>query len=125
MADFNYVKSQKTADKLIRKFGGAGKIIRPTVGSGPKSNPGQGAPIEIPVICVVVDYTVQERTDSRIERDSKRMLVSPLGMNGAQVTVELTDSIVGPDGNTYDIVPPLSVLNPKGIVVLWDLQVRL
>lgn len=126
MADFNYVKSQKTADKLIKKFGGnlLGKIIRPTPGTGPKSNPGKGVPVEIPVTCVVVEYTARERQDNSIQRSSKRMLVSPLGAGGTQIEVKLTDDIVAPDGSSYKIVPPMTILKPKDLVVLYDLQVQ-
>lgn len=125
MADFNYLKSQRTADKLITKFGGklGGKRVRTGKGNGPKSNPGKGVPVETPITCVVVDYTVRERQDSAIQRTSKRMLVSPLGAGGSQIDITLDDQVVGPDGTSYNIIPPLTILKPKDIVVLWDLQV--
>lgn len=123
MADFNYVKSQRTADKLIAKFGGklGGKIIRPTVGTGPKSNPGKGVPVETPCTCCVVDYTVKERQDNAIQRTSKRMLVSPLNL---PITIQASDEIQAPDGSVYKIVPPMSILKPRDVIVLYDLQVQ-
>lgn len=123
MADFNYVKSQRTADKLISKFGGklGGKIFRPTLGTGPKSNPGKGVPQMVPCTCCVVDYTTKERQESNIERTSKRMLVSPLNL---PVEIKLTDEIEAPDGSRYKIVPPMSILKPRDVIVLYDLQVQ-
>ena len=123
MADFNYVKSQRTADKLIAKFGGklGGKVIKTPKGNGPKSNPGKGAPVETPCTCVVVEYTTRERSENSIERTSKRMLVSPLNL---PVVIALEDEMVAPDGTTYKIVPPMTILKPKDIIVLYDLQVQ-
>lgn len=123
MADFNYVKSQRTADKLIAKFGGklGGKIIRTPAGTGPKSNPGKGVPVETPCTCVVVEYTTKERVDNSIQRTSKRMLVSPLNL---PITIEATDEIVAPDGSTYKIIAPMTILKPKDVIVLYDLQVQ-
>lgn len=125
MADFNYVKSQRTADKLISKFGGklTGLRVRTPAGSGPKVNPGKGVPVETAITCCVVDYTIFERADSSVQQDSKRMLVSPLGAGGAEIDIQVTDVLQAPDGTRYKVVPPLSILKPRDKVVLYDVQV--
>lgn len=121
MADFNYVKSQKTADKLITKFGGklGGMIIRPQSTSGVR--PVDLLPLEVPCTCVVVDWTERERSNSSIKAGTRRCLISPLNL---PVEIELTDVIVSPDGGRYKIVPPMNVLKPKDLIVLYDLQVE-
>jgi hypothetical protein len=123
MTEFNYIKSQATADKLIAKFGGKlkGKIIRTPVGSGPKSNPGKGAPVEYPCTCVVVNWDKGRRIDSEAERNTQRMLVSPLGLT---IELELSDKIQAPDGKVYKILPPMNVLKPQTVIVLYDLTVQ-
>ena len=123
MADFNYVKSRATADKLIAKFGGKlkGKIIRTPVGNGPKSNPGKGVPVEYPCTCVVVNWDKSKRTDSEVERNTRRMLVSALNL---PVEIELTDKMIAPDGQAYRIIAPINVLKPNDIIVMYDLSVQ-
>lgn len=121
MADFNYVKSQRTADKLISKFGGKllGKIIRPQSIGGVR--PVELPPLEVPCTCVVVDWTERERSGSSIKEGTRRCLVSPLGL---PIGLELTDRIVSPDGEVYKIVSPMNVLKPRDVIVMYDLQVE-
>ena len=121
MADFNYVKSQKTADKLIAKFGGKlrGKIIRPQSIGGVR--PVELPPLEVTCTCVVVDWTERELSNSSIKAGTRRCLVSPLNL---PIELELTDQIVSPDGGVYKIVPPMNVLKPRDLIVLYDLQVE-
>lgn len=120
MADFNYARAVRTADKLIRKFGGAGKIIRPQSSGGVRPTP--LPPLEVDCQCVVVDYTDRERAATNIKMGARRALISPRNL---PVEVALTDSIVAPDGQTYRIVPPMTILKPKDIIVLYDLQVEI
>lgn len=122
-SEFNYVKSQRTADKLISKFGGKfkGRIIRPTKGNGPPSNPGVGTPVEIICTCVAVEYTIQERTVGTIQEKAKRILVSPIGLPTG-FEFQPTDKIRTADGTVYSIVPPVSAFKPTTIVVFFDVQ---
>jgi len=122
MAEFNYLKSVNTADKLIVKFGGKllGKIIRERSSGGVRPTP--LPPQETPCSCVVIDYTDRERSNSSIKASSRRMLVSPKNL---PITIELTDKIQAPDGQVYRIVPPMNVLKPRTTIVLYDLQVEL
>lgn len=122
MADFNYVKSVNTADRLIAKFGGkvGGKIIRPQ--SVPGVRPVELDPLSYVCTCVVVDWTERERSNTSIKAGTRRCLVSPKGL---EIEIQLTDLITAPDGKTYKIVPPMNILKPRSTIVLYDLQVEL
>lgn len=121
MADFNYVKSQRTADRLISKFGGklGGKIIRPQSTGGVR--PVELDPLEYVCTCVVVDWTEREKSNTSIKAGTRRCLVSPLNL---QIELSLEDKIVAPDGKVYKIVAPMNILKPRDIIVLYDLQVE-
>ena len=121
MADFNYVKSVNTADKLIAKFGGklGGKIIRPQAIAG--TRPVELPPVEIPCTCVIVDYTDRERAGGSIKVGARRCLISPKNL---PIELTLTDRVQAPDGQVYKIVSPISVLKPRDTIVLYDLQVE-
>ncbi len=121
MADFNYLKSVNTADRLIAKFGGklGGVIYRKQFTPGVR--PVELPPQEVPCTCVVVEWTERERSNTSIKVGSRRMLVSPKNL---PIELSQTDTIRAPDGKVYKIVPPISILKPKDITVLYDLQVE-
>lgn len=122
MAEFNYAKSQQTADKLISKFGGKlkGKIIRETIMGGTQTRP-ETTPEEIPCTCVAVDYTVRERQALSVQQGAKRIMISPLGLP-IGFELKLTDVIVTRDTRRYTIVPPINELKPTNVVVFYDVQ---
>ena len=123
MADFNYVKSQNTADKLIAKFGGKlkGTVVRMQSSGGTVTRPGRAVPTEIPCTCVAVDYTVRERASGNIEAGAKRIIISPLGLPSG-FDLETTDKIRTADGVEYVIVPPVSKFKPTTLILFYDVQ---
>lgn len=123
MADFNYVKSQQTADKLIAKFGGKlkGKVRRDGTPTGTPTRPIPGAPVEIPCTLVAVDYTVRERQVLNVQEGAKRIIVSPLGLP-AGFELMITDTLVTADGEGYTIVPPIGKFKPTTLILFYDCQ---
>lgn len=123
MADFNYVKSQNTADKLIAKFGGKkkGLIIRAGTPTGTPTRPIPGVPVEIPATLVAVDYTVKERQALNVQEGAKRILVSPLGLP-AGFDLMISDILQTADGEQYTIVPPIGKFKPTTLVLFYDCQ---
>lgn len=122
MADFNYRKSQVTADKLISKFGGKmkGKILRDVVTGGTETRP-QTTPTEIPCTCVAVDYTIRERQALTVQEGAKRIMISPLGLpDGFELLI--TDVVRTADGQDYTIIAPINELKPTNITVFYDVQ---
>lgn len=122
MAEFNYAKSQKTADKLITKFGGkmAGKIIREVRTGGTDIWP-ETTSSEIPCSCVAVDYSIRERQVMNVKEGAKRIMVSCIGLpSGFQLSTG--DIIRTRDGLDFTIVPPASAFTPTNITIFYDVQ---
>lgn len=122
MADFNYKKSQQTADKLISKFGGKmkGVILRETITGGTSVRP-ETTPSEIPCTCVAVDFTIRERQALNVQEGAKRIMISPLGLPvGFELLI--TDVVRTADGQEYTIVPPINQLKPTDTTVFYDVQ---
>ena len=122
MAEFNYAKSQQTADKLIVKFGGKlkGKILRETITGGTATRP-ETTPEEIPCSCVAVDYSIRERQALNVQEGAKRIMISPIGLP-VGFELKITDVVQTRDGGKYTIVPPTSKFMPTNLVVFYDVQ---
>ena len=122
MAEFNYKKSQQTADKLITKFGGKlkGKILRNVRSGGTDTRP-EFTPVEIPCSCVAVDYTIRERQALSIEEGVKRIMISPLGLPPGFV-LQASDVVQTRDGGKYQIVPPKSQFMSTDVTLFYDVQ---
>lgn len=130
MVKFNYERSQNTASKLIAKFGGKGFVLKLVPGSGGAGNRGKPTYTPHPVDLVVIDYTINERASSfqvgdqtSIEETDKHIFVS---MRGLTVTIEETDRIQTPSGKSYEIIPPVRILDPsEETIVFYEIQGRL
>ena len=122
MADFNYVKSQQTADRLIAKFGGKmkGKIHREVITGGTVTRP-EITPQVIPCTCVAVDYSIKERQALSVQEGGKRIMISPLGLPSG-FELKITDIVETADGGKYTIVPPINELKPTNVIVYYDVQ---
>lgn len=122
MAEFNYAKSQQTADKLITKFGGKlkGKILREVRSGGTDTRP-EFTPEEIPCTCVAVDYTIRERQALNVQEGAKRIMISPLGLPTG-FELQITDVVQTRDGGKYTLVPPEGKFMPTDKVLFYDVQ---
>lgn len=122
MAEFNYKKSQQTADKLITKFGGKmkGFIIREERTGGTDVRP-EYTPQNIPCSCVAVDYTIKERNALNVKEGAKRIMVSCIGLPDGFV-LQTNDVIRTRDNLDFTIVPPESAFTPTNITVFYDVQ---
>lgn len=76
---FNYAKMQKTANKLIDKFGFMVKLEKPGKPTGPEHDPIIGPPEKFD-IRVVQDYTdVRDQNGTLIRAHARRLM---MGANG-------------------------------------------
>lgn len=114
---FNYDRATKTADRLIKKFGQAGAIMKYQA----PANKGD-KPTYVPQLCslVILDYADNLIDGTNITAKDRQIYVSAKGP-----TPTLDDRIRDAAGNVYEIRPPLGTLNPGGTVVLYDIQGRL
>lgn len=101
----NLANSKKTADRLIKRWGGLGYLIREGV--------------KRPAYMARLDYTPRER--GLFQDGAERMFVS-------------ADVTTGPDhehdqiefnGRTYRIVEPVKGPRPNGLVIFYDCSIML
>jgi hypothetical protein len=118
MAGFNYGRAQNTADRLIKKFGGAGVILKFVAPVDSRSKPTY---TRVPVALVVIDYNNRQVDGTRILATDKQIFVSAKSI--AEITPD--DRVEDASGATYEIVPPVKLLDPSGSKnVLFEIQGR-
>lgn len=115
---FDYGRSKATADRLVSKFGQSATLRRPT-SSGTAYNPTPGQPDDHPVTVVVLDYDRREIDGTRILATDRKVL---LAVGNLAIEPATSDKAVigGVEHSIIDIQP----LNPGGLVILYQLQVR-
>lgn len=111
MAGFNYTRAQATADRLIRKFGSVGAVLRHSASY---------AAVDVPL--VTLDYRVDQIDGTRIRSTDKLIYVS---LKGQSFEIDENDRIRDAQGTTYEIVPPVRPLNPAGTTTVYvEVQAR-
>ena len=112
MNPFDYGRSQRKADDMIRRRGGTGKLRRE--GSADRG-----------CSCVVIEYTPRER--GLVNDGARRALVSALDPATraplATPPDHMLDRVVFA-GEVLRIVAPDRGPRPSGVVVFHDLEVR-
>ncbi len=120
MAKFNYARARNTANKLIDKFGATGSLLRY---QAPADRSSRATYTPEPIKLVVIDYNAREVDGTRILATDKKILISPIGINGG---INLEDRIMDAAGATYEIVPPINTVDPPGsAIVLFEVQGRI
>lgn len=118
---FDYIESRADADALIREFGQAVSVRRTTTG-GTEWEPTETTQ-DYGSIAAIVDYADRQIDGENILLTDRRALVAAGPLNEQGVT-----SIAPPDTLVVDgvAVPIIRVkpLNPAGIVVMFDCQLR-
>jgi len=124
---FDYAKTKKTANTLLKKFGQAVTLSHASAGvydpatggiTGATSSTqyGTGA---------VIDWAANQVDGSLILATDKHLLLSPLNTAGGALTPPvLGDTVTDASGVVYTIVAPLKTVSPAGTVVLFDINLR-
>lgn len=121
MTTFDYDKSARTSERLLRKFGATGAIRRTTTEGGSTFDPESGTEVitDHPAVLVITAYSSRDIDGTRIlATDQKALLEPALGIEPTT-----SDLLVTADGPTLTIVN-VDVLRPSTTTVLWKLQVR-
>lgn len=118
---FDYVRSQGTALRLIKRFGQRGAVRAITPGAGPAHNPGPSTTVDHPADLAVIDYATFERDGTRIQINDKRAYIAAQGLPLSELNTG--HKVIEADGTVWSIVRA-SALKPAGVVVCWDAQVR-
>ena len=119
MTTFDYAKSARTSERLLRKFGAVGAIRRTTTEGGSSFEPGTEVITDHPAIMVITAYSSRDIDGTRIMATDQKALLEPA--LGIEPTT--SDLLVTADGSTLTIVN-VDVLRPSTTTVLWKLQVR-
>lgn len=118
MANFNYARAQNTADRLIKKFGGTGAILKYVAPVDSRSKPTY---TPVPVALVVLDYANRQVDGTRILATDKQIYVSAKSID----EIDVEDRVQDASGATYEIVPPVKKLDPSGSKnVFFEIQAR-
>lgn len=73
---YDYSRLAATAERLLRRFGMAGKLERPTW-TGPKHSPVMGPPEICDAFFVIGSYTSREIDGTRILQTDKKAIIAP------------------------------------------------
>lgn len=117
MANYDYAKSQGTADRLIDKFGQVGTVKR-TENTGTPWNPTQTI-MDYDCKLVVLSYNNKDIDGSLIKASDKKVYVSALGLTIEPMTTDKL--VIAGKENTIISVKPL---NPAGVSVYYECQCR-
>lgn len=80
-----------------------------------------GAPIEQIAQGILLDFTGQEfQNNSLIRQGDKKLKIAAQGLEWVP---DLLNKVII-QGRTWSIVPPLKEVNPAGMPILYELQVR-
>lgn len=110
----------ETASRIIARFGQTGTFLRRGEQTGGEPwNPTFGPDTEHPATVAVVDYEQGQRSDSAIQADDLRALVS---VEGLDITPTVAERLrVGTREFAVVRVTPLA---PDGVTRFYDVQVR-
>ncbi|MBE0563577.1 hypothetical protein JQC79_19360 [Ochrobactrum anthropi] len=117
MAKFNYARSVATANRLIDKFGQTGAIRR-TETSGDPWNPGT-SDTDYPCTLVALDYDQKDVDGTLIKSTDKKVYVA---IKGLAIQPTTTDKVI--IGGVVSTIVEAKPLNPAGIIVLFEFQIR-
>jgi hypothetical protein len=118
MAGFNFQRAQATADRLIKRYGQAGKL-RHMLKSGPAYDPTL-MPVDVDARFAVLGYETHQIDGTRILATDKMVYLSAVGLT---VEPKIGMTLVESDGGLYTVVDTDEV-KPGSVVVYRELQVR-
>jgi hypothetical protein len=115
---FDYARPRATADRLIKRYGMAGKLIRAKERDPYDPNPAEGFD-EYPCRVVVTEFSLRDRESSLIEANDRKLLIAAEGL---AVEPKGEDRIeVG--GASFEIVAVMP-LKPADTAILYTVQAR-
>ena len=122
---FDYSKTSKTANRLVKNFGQALTLTHVVAGT---YVPGAGITNTTTTqygYGAIVNWDSRQIDGSLILATDKKLLLSPLNTAGTALTAPvLEDKVTDAAGKVYTIVAPLNTMNPAGTAVLYEVNLR-
>lgn len=130
-AKFDYRGMQKTASRLLTKFGQSAVLRVATVAQPPDSDapsepwdPGETAGaeqhVDYPCVAIVTNYPLRPRPGTLIKEYNRHVYVAVDGVENVDTNLA-SQIILG--GHTYEIVT-MTPTEPGGLRLMFDLQVE-
>lgn len=121
MTAFDYSESRDDVDELIAEFGQV-VALRRDVASGPASEP-TVTPTDYATTAAILDFSARQIDGENILATDRRALVAAGPLTALGIT-----GIAAPDSLVIGGVPipivRVQPLNPAGVVVMYDCQLR-
>ena len=115
---FNYARTAKTADRLLKRFGATTLIKKTTNTYDPTTGTASGTSIQFSVTAAVFDYEQKFIDGTLIREGDKQAYVSALVLSVPSVGDVM--EWLGKDCAIVFVTP----LNPAGTNVLYTLRIR-
>lgn len=119
---FDYEEMLAVANELIDEFGQDGTLSVPGTKTGDAWNPTIGAPSSVPCVCVEIDFNRNEIDGKQVLATDKRVFVKAGGLS-ADIVPGATQ--ITYNGKVHQIVGPVKQINPAGLNLAWEMQVRI
>lgn len=103
----------------VIEAGTTGTLIAPGTLTGPEDNPTVGPATEHTVRIVYDTWNANEVDGTLILATDQKLLMAAEG-----VVPQVNWKFKGADGKELQVVPPLNIIKPGGVPVLFELNVR-
>lgn len=118
MTGFNYARARATAERLIKRFGARGSVLK-KVASGTAYDPSMTIQ-EHGAFFAVMSYENRQIDGTRILATDKLIYLSTEGL---AIDVTAADQLRDAGGAVYSVIKA-TPLAPAGVVVFWEVQGR-
>ena len=118
---FDYAAMEIKAATLIKRFGRAATLRRISKVPGTTAKPWQkavGTATDSTVTLVFLDYAIKDIDGARIQRNDQHVFLR--GLAG----IDITDQDFVIDGAAHWSIENVMLLNPGGVTLLYELQLR-
>ena len=115
-----YDRLQRTAERLLIRFGGGGTLVRETAAGGPAYDPGEPTEASHPVTAVVVPTEIRDRSGTLIEDAASTAYIAAKGL---AIVPQTQDRLLW-SGRDYRVVRVMPIDPSGGKPVLYELRVE-
>ncbi len=115
---FDYGRAEKTAQRLLARFGRGAMLIQLGPNTGTEADPVFDSPVEVPCTVVELQFSLRDREGSLVGAADRRLLVSTEGLDsglGREGKIEL-------DGHKHTILR-IDPLSPGGKILMFEVQI--
>lgn len=117
MLAYDYGRAVVKSQRLLKRYGQEGQLIRMVPGAGPRHNPGSPTPDPTPATFAVLTYEQDEVDGTRIKATHLKVLMAP----GTEFDPEPGMKLEEASGKQLTIIKA-DPFRPAETTVLWTIQ---